>query len=133
MGDPNGVNGTNSIHEEISLPNAKSYSPYPGLMLQPPLTRRGHGPGLILVIPEGLDVGPSEKTLDPPPLQKWAEEGFVVAQVTIPDGDQAPIRRQLSDATEQIRRCDGFDGTEKFGLICVFYENTTVLRVNADE
>ena len=49
--------------------------------LQAPLSRRGRGPGLVLVLDHYAEIGPSEKYLDPPPLQKWAEEGFAVVQV----------------------------------------------------
>lgn len=53
------------------------------LTLQAPLSRRGHGPGLVLVLDHYALIEKSEKHLDPPPLQKWAEEGFCVAQVTL--------------------------------------------------
>lgn len=51
------------------------------IMLQTPLSRRGRGPGLVLVLDHYSEIQPSEKHLDPPPLQKWAEEGFAVVQV----------------------------------------------------
>jgi carboxymethylenebutenolidase len=30
-------------------------------------------------VSDSLDLSRHEKTLDPPPLQKWAEEGYAVA------------------------------------------------------
>jgi carboxymethylenebutenolidase len=49
---------------------------------QAPLTRRGIGPLLILVVDAEYDLSGHGKTLDPPPLKKWAEEGFSAAQLT---------------------------------------------------
>ena len=118
----NGIHGTNGSDEPVSLPNARSFSPYPGLTLQPPLTRRGHGPSLILLVPEdieGLILGQSDKTLDPPPLQKWAEEGFVVAQVTISRSQRGEIERVLDGAVSKLRKCPGYEGSEKIGIICM--------------
>ena len=54
--------------------------------LQTPLSRRGVGPGLLVVVPkEYKDRTQAEvnKTLDPEPLQKWAEEGFAVVEVKV--------------------------------------------------
>jgi carboxymethylenebutenolidase len=53
----------------------------PHVTLQAPLSRRGRGPGLVLVLDHYAAIEASEKHLDPPPLQKWAEEGFAVVQV----------------------------------------------------
>jgi carboxymethylenebutenolidase len=51
--------------------------------LQPPLSRLGKGPGLLLVVPEEYKAGNQKKTLDPEPCQKWAEEGFVVVEMKV--------------------------------------------------
>ncbi|KAK9234459.1 hypothetical protein V1525DRAFT_58577 [Lipomyces kononenkoae] len=51
-------------------------------VVQAPLTRRGHGPGLFIIIPKVYSKISSEETLDPHPLQKWAEEGFAVVRVS---------------------------------------------------
>ena len=60
----------------------------------------------------------SEKHLDPPPLQKWAEEGFAVAQVLVPgkvdDGGEFPLEKAL----EALKGCEGCDFEEGVGLIC---------------
>jgi len=69
------MNGhTNGHDATVSLPSAKAFSVSPTITVQPPLSRLGAGPGLILLVPTELDLSPSSKTLDPPPLQKWAEE-----------------------------------------------------------
>jgi len=100
-------------------PDAKAYEAGDGLMIQPPLIRRGHGPALIVLIPEGVDTAFHEKTLDPPPLQKWAEEGWAVAQITIAD-DETSLRHRISDALAALRDIQPLgscDSTEKTGLI----------------
>ncbi|UPX11820.1 Carboxymethylenebutenolidase [Ascochyta rabiei] len=99
---------------EAALPTssvAPSYPPpqqiSPHLILQPPLSRRGKGPGLILVLDHYALIEASEQHLDPPPLQKWAEEGFAVAQVLVPgkveDGGEFPLDRAL----EALKSCEG--------------------------
>ncbi|KAH8904910.1 hypothetical protein BR93DRAFT_969748 [Coniochaeta sp. PMI_546] len=58
------------------------------LSIQEPLTRRGGpGPGLLIVQDAAAKTSPliSPPTLDPEPLQKWAEEGFCVARIEVPE------------------------------------------------
>lgn len=62
-----------------------------GLELQPPLTHRGTGPGVIVVPPPRLSMHPHKRQglktpLDPEPVKKWAEEGFAVVGVRIGGG-----------------------------------------------
>ncbi|KAK3949862.1 hypothetical protein QBC32DRAFT_27260 [Pseudoneurospora amorphoporcata] len=74
---------------------------FPEVTTQAPLTRRGTGPGLVLVVPPQVEVDllnrgvrphvrggepRGQETLDPEPLKKWAEEGYAVAQVTYSSG-----------------------------------------------
>jgi len=55
----------------------------PQIILQPPLSRRGFGPGLIIVRPSHYSRWEHDNiTLDPEPIQKWAEEGYAVIQIT---------------------------------------------------
>ncbi|PVH86371.1 NTF2-like protein [Cadophora sp. DSE1049] len=63
--------------------SAKPTSVATDILLQTPLSRRGEGPGLLLIVPrdyQGRNTSDANKTLDPEPLQKWAEEGFAVAE-----------------------------------------------------
>lgn len=93
----------------------------PNITLQAPLSRRGKGPGLILVLNHYALVEQSEKHLDPPPLQKWAEEGFAVVQLLIPgkpeDGGEFPLQKVL----EVLKGCDGCEYAKGVGLICKCY------------
>ncbi|KAF2739183.1 dienelactone hydrolase-like protein [Polyplosphaeria fusca] len=88
------------------------------ITLQTPLSRRGYGPGLVLVLDHYAAVEKAEGKLDPPPLQKWAEEGFCVVQVLVPakeeDGGEFPLKRAL-EILQGEGRCEG-DGKE-VGLI----------------
>jgi carboxymethylenebutenolidase len=67
------------------LPSAPLRDLAPNIVLQPPLTHRGSGPGIILFLPDSskLNPGTAAKPLDPEPVQKWAEEGFAVVGITV--------------------------------------------------
>ncbi|ORY01987.1 hypothetical protein BCR34DRAFT_493488 [Clohesyomyces aquaticus] len=99
--------------EGLRIPDAKPIEISPHLTLQPPLSRRGRGPGLILVLDHYALLQKSKANLDPPPLQKWAEEGYAVAQVLVPGKpDEFPLAR----AVEELRKLEGCEG-DGFGLI----------------
>ena len=66
------------------LPNAQTVNLEHGLILQPPLSRCGYGPGLIILRPNKLaDCQDRNDSLDPEPLIKWAEESYTAVQVTV--------------------------------------------------
>ncbi len=120
--DPNGTNGT--TNGAVHLPSAKPYDVARGVTIQPPLTRSGHGPALIILVPEHLKPSGHKKTLDPAPLQKWAEEGWAVAQITLSD-DDSNFQDRLNDtlaALESLKECDS---TEKTGLIAINIEDSS--------
>ncbi|KAF2636375.1 dienelactone hydrolase-like protein [Massarina eburnea CBS 473.64] len=87
------------------------------LTLQAPLSRRGHGPGLILVVDHYAELKGREGCVDPAPLMKWAEEGFAVVMVLVPgkvdDGGEFPLQRAI-EALRGLKECDDEGG---FGLI----------------
>ena len=113
------MNGhTNGHDETIALPSAKPVNISSNVTLHPPLTRRGYGPALILLVPAELDLNGSNKTLDPPPLQKWAEEGFAVAQITLNDGAGDQFSTHLQEATNALSARKECDSVEKIGVIC---------------
>ncbi|KAF2266033.1 hypothetical protein CC78DRAFT_559507 [Lojkania enalia] len=86
----------------------------PHLAFQPPLSRRGTGPGVILVLDHYAPVERNEDRLDPPPLQKWAEEGFAVVQVLVPGkDDEFPLKRAL----ELLKACEACEFGAGVGLI----------------
>lgn len=111
-GHTNGV--TNG--DTPQLPSAKPYKVSEGIQIQPPLIRRGHGPGLVILIPESIDTKFHEKTLDPPPLQKWAEEGWAVAEIKV-FNDHSSFQDRLNGALAALQKLDACDSVEKTGLI----------------
>lgn len=106
--------------EGLNIPSAPPQQLSPHLTLQPPLSRRGSGPGLILIVDHYASLETSEKSLDPPPLQKWAEEGFAVVQLKVPgkeeDGGEFPLDR----AVEVLKKCEQCVWGDGVGLICLF-------------
>jgi carboxymethylenebutenolidase len=103
-----------SENKPVPLPSAKPVQLAPSVVLQPPLSRRGHGPPLLIVTPSeytGQNANDTNKTLDPEPLKKWAEEGFAVVEVkvgsdlqTFVDGCEKGI-----EALQSLPECT-FDG-----------------------
>ena len=69
------------------------------------------------MIDEETATQASTESIDPPPLQKWAEESFVVAQIDLRKLDKS-FEEILSDTLLFVKGLDTFDGTERVGLIC---------------
>lgn len=102
----------------VPLPSAPSRSLGPNLTLQRPLSRRGHGPGLLIICPGQTPLNGAQNTLDPPPLQKWAEEGYAVVQVElpIPEG-QGSLKEALQKGIDAFSSLEECDVKDRFGLI----------------
>ncbi|KAI1027029.1 hypothetical protein LB504_008126 [Fusarium proliferatum] len=67
------------------LPAVRLRNPTVSLTILEPLSRRGSGPGLIILVPETGKATSDTLRIDgcvPSPLMKWAEEGFTVAEIT---------------------------------------------------
>lgn len=117
----------------VPLPSAPIVRLAGNATLQPPLTRRGFGPGLIIITPklstlenerqEKIDKPDSEKTnpLDPLPQKKWAEEGYAVVQLTFGDGNQGQEEWDIGTAfNKAIKALEGLETCnvhDRFGLI----------------
>lgn len=76
----------------------------PTLSIHGPLTRRGgQGPGLLII--QDVTTEPHTRslrpTLDPEPLQKWAEEGYCVARIELPDG-HVLTEQELEQAVQAL-------------------------------
>ena len=105
---------------ESSLSSAPvNLSPY--VTIHPPLSRCGHGPGLILIRPVCyVTCQQQNKTLDPEPLKKWAEESFTVAQITVDEKSGINISslwELLQEAECGLAERPECDTKEKVGLI----------------
>jgi carboxymethylenebutenolidase len=94
--------------------------------LQRPLSRRGNGPGLVIFVPEQQEdnrVPAPKKTLDPVPLQKWAEEGFAVIEITIGPkaarraGDVLSVQDACERGIEALKSLPGCIFEGRLGVI----------------
>ncbi|CAF3455318.1 unnamed protein product [Fusarium graminearum] len=97
------------------LPQTKPQTVTEGITLLPPLSRLGHGPGLVILHPD------SDKHLDiidgvPSALVKWAEEGYAVVEVQA-KAFKTDAGDVLKSALQALRSCDGFVKDDKIGLI----------------
>ncbi|KAI5240675.1 hypothetical protein E4T43_05916 [Aureobasidium subglaciale] len=105
------------LEKSLPLPSAPIISISSSVVIQPPLSRLGKGPALILLIDqESASKSPTD-SIDPPPLQKWAEESFVVGQIDVTRLSTKSFKATLSDIIKHIKDHASYDGNEKFGLI----------------
>lgn len=99
-----------------ALPTAQLQMLREDVLLLPPLSRRGHGPGLIILtekLVEPLHV--SEGT--PSPLIKWAEEGYTVAQLHLSAFEGRSSEDILNETVAALNRCEKCEPKGKIGLV----------------
>lgn len=107
----------------MSLPNAQPVKLTSNLTIQAPLSRQGHGPGLLIIRsaakPDQLNT---KETLDPEPLQKWAEESYVIAQLEVSEGHTTINEdlRQALDALANHEKCSNKSSYGLIGICCSF-------------
>jgi len=103
------------------LPSAPLITLSSNLVIQPPLTSRGSGPGIVLLLqnPSHLSAShQSRRPLDPEPVQKWAEEGFTVAGVTLsPVFHQASVTSIIKQGINGLLQTRELDKRDKFAVI----------------
>jgi carboxymethylenebutenolidase len=66
----------------IPVPSLKRLAP--GVILSQPLSRKGSGPGLIVIVPQSGASGDSTLRIEngvPSPLMKWGEESYTVVEL----------------------------------------------------
>ena len=112
---------TPSTDPAAPLPTPRLQTLRPGLSLLPPLSRRGTGPGLVVVCPDTED---SLAIVDGVPwlLVKWAEEGYAVVQVqprAIRDADGA-AEAALRAAYEALVACEECTHESGVGIVGEF-------------
>nr|POE96457.1 hypothetical protein CFP56_56507 [Quercus suber] len=91
----------------------------PGLTRVTPLSRRGKGPGLLVLVDEAASGCTVENGIVTP-LMKWAEEGYCVVEITreaFESDDSAP----LETALHQLGRTEECEPKDVFGLVCYEY------------
>ncbi|KAL4925990.1 uncharacterized protein BDV17DRAFT_299919 [Aspergillus undulatus] len=96
------------------LPVPEANKNEPGISLLPPLSHRGHGPGIIMMVP---DDAPTPLTIDndiPSPALKWAEEGYTVLELR-----ESVVERgsAVEIALEGLREREECSPKEVVGLI----------------
>lgn len=63
------------------LPEPRRTEISTGVSLLQPLSRRGTGPGIVLVVPDSTSDNLTIKDGVPSPLIKWAEESYTVVEI----------------------------------------------------
>ena len=102
----------------VALPSAPRITLSAHVVLQPPLSRRSTGPGLVIFLPKPDRIvlnSSASKPLDPQPVSKWAEEGFAVVGVTASE-DLSP-EGSLEQGLDALQALDTVDIKDKFGVI----------------
>ncbi|KAK0446529.1 uncharacterized protein EV420DRAFT_1569793 [Desarmillaria tabescens] len=122
MAKPAFYDPDSSNEKYVPLPSAPLVTLSENAVLQPPLTRRGTGPGMIIFLPSASAFKASteaDKTLDPEPVQKWAEEGFAVVGVT-PSTSGWSVEESLAKGVDALLDLKELDVKDKFA-VTVFY------------
>ncbi|KAJ8102921.1 hypothetical protein POJ06DRAFT_59046 [Lipomyces tetrasporus] len=106
---------------DVPLPSAPVSQLADNAVIQPPLSRRGHGPGLIIIISEAQCDIPCKDTLEPHPLQKWAEEGFAAVRVSfhpkMPSLTSWNIGLALNQGISALKSLPECDDKDRFAVL----------------
>ncbi|PNS21553.1 Glucosidase 2 subunit beta [Sphaceloma murrayae] len=111
-GGTNGTNGhTSSLPPVEALPQPKLTQVSEGVSLLLPLSRKGTGPGMIIVTPETAASKLDIKEGVPSPLIKWAEESFTLVEIKSAAlaSDAGSALRQAQEALRQCPQCEPKD------------------------
>jgi carboxymethylenebutenolidase len=104
--------------EQPPFPSAPVTTLSANVILQPPLSRPGIGPGIVIFLPKPDRVGISSNAAeiyDPEPPTKWAKEGFAVVAIT--DFDGLVVEDVLKEALNSLQSLDKVDVKDKFAVI----------------
>lgn len=114
------------MYEDITKPPAPLPTPQlqtlqTGFSLLPPLLRRGdRGPGLVILCAD-KDESQRISIVDgvPPPLLKWAEEGYTVVEIQRSAFSGSKNAKDvLSEAAEALSQSNHCEPKEKVALVC---------------
>ena len=124
MAPPTSYDPESLDEQPIPLPNAALLRISQNIVLQPPLSRRGTGPGIVIFLPNPAQVvftdQSAPKPLDPDPIIKWAEEGFAVVAIT-GSNDLPSIVQALKEALEVLQTLEQVDVKQKFAVISEYH------------
>ncbi|EON97263.1 putative lea domain protein [Phaeoacremonium minimum UCRPA7] len=87
-----------------------------GISILPPLTRRGHGPGLILLVPDADEQMKIAEGV-PSHLVKWAEEGYTVVEIQIQAIKDGGATNALSIALKALWSDERCQPEERIGIV----------------
>ena len=104
---------TPPCEDPLPLPSAPVVKLTGNITLQPPLSRRGMGPGIILITPKDLEL--RNDTLDVLPQQKWAEEGYAVVNITT--GAEDSLKTSIDLAVKSLQTLESCDVKDKYFMI----------------
>lgn len=108
-----------------------------GITLLRPLSRKGHGPGLIILAPPSPPSPPSPQDNNNPPTSsteiqngipslrmKWAEEGYCVVQIQPHASSSASSSSSsvLQIAVQALQACAECEPKEKMGIVCYDFD-----------
>lgn len=97
------------------LPKVETWEVASGIDILLPLTRRGNGPGIIILTPD-FDDSLAIKEGVPAPMLKWAEEGYVVAQIQA-KALSAGSNDIVTQALKALSPCEKLESKDKQVLI----------------
>ncbi|KAM3414772.1 hypothetical protein BST61_g9923 [Cercospora zeina] len=109
----------NSKYEVLPfLPETKLEQVAPGVTLLNPLSRRGYGPGLIVLVAETGVQGSSLRIENgiPSPVMKWGEEGYSVVEITEAALTSSP-RSIIESALEVLKKSPKTEPKDAIGII----------------
>lgn len=98
------------------LPTTRLETVQSGISLLPPLSRRGHGPGLIILVPDSTTQLAITEGV-PSPLVKWGEEGYAVVEIQASALTSGNVEDALSKAAQALASCVECDPKGKIGLV----------------
>jgi carboxymethylenebutenolidase len=99
-----------------AMPKAQPKTIQLGITLLPPLSHRGHGPGLILLVPDSN----SQLTITdgvPSAIIKWAEEGYTVVTLQASALKAESPASILGQSVAALTSCKQCDTKDKIGLV----------------
>ena len=114
---------TKAMYADISkpappLPTAQIQKLQPGVSLLPPLSRRGLGPGLIVLTGASQDPLAFHEGV-PSPLVKWSEEGYTVVQLEPSAFAGRSSEEALKEAAAALAQTDKCEPKDRIGLVCM--------------
>lgn len=97
------------------LPSPDLTQVAPGVSLLRPLSRRGSGPGIIILTADYEDSLAIREGV-PSPLVKWAEEGYTVVEVQA-RALVAAEAQVVKSAVDALAGCEKCEPKDKVGLV----------------